>query len=82
MTAKVIGYAPCKVLVVPRAARLVLKKILTATDGSQIDTAKENSADIIIMGSYGRTGLKRLLMGSVCERVIGYAECAVLIVKA
>ncbi|MBU0700851.1 universal stress protein [bacterium] len=42
--------------------------------------AREN-ADIIIMGSHGRTGLLRLLMGSVAERVIGHASCPVLIVK-
>ncbi len=33
------------------------------------------------MGSNGRTGLKRLLMGSVTEKVIGYAPCPVLVVK-
>ena len=33
------------------------------------------------MGSHGRTGLKRLLMGSVTERVIGQAPCPVLVVK-
>lgn len=45
------------------------------------DIAREQKADIIIMGSHGRTGIKRLLMGSVTERVIGHAECAVLVVK-
>jgi nucleotide-binding universal stress UspA family protein len=33
------------------------------------------------MGSHGRTGLKRLLMGSVTERVIGQSPCPVLVVK-
>jgi nucleotide-binding universal stress UspA family protein len=33
------------------------------------------------MGSHGRTGVKRLLMGSVTEKVIGYAPCPVLVVK-
>lgn len=47
-----------------------------------VDTAKEKKADLIIVGSYGRTGIERLLMGSVTERVIGHAECAVLVVKA
>ncbi|MFZ5907090.1 MAG: universal stress protein [Nitrospirota bacterium] len=46
-----------------------------------IDTAKEYQADIIIMGSLGRTGLKRLLMGSTTERVLGHAAFPVLIVK-
>jgi nucleotide-binding universal stress UspA family protein len=41
---------------------------------------KEN-IDVIIMGSHGRTGLKRLLMGSVTEKVIGHAACPVLVIK-
>ena len=47
-----------------------------------IEISKQNKADLIIVGSHGRTGLARLLMGSVTERVIGLAEVAVLIVKA
>jgi nucleotide-binding universal stress UspA family protein len=47
-----------------------------------IETSKKNKADFIIVGSHGRTGLARLLMGSVTERVIGHAEVAVLVVKA
>jgi nucleotide-binding universal stress UspA family protein len=47
-----------------------------------IETSKQNNADFIIVGSHGRTGLARLLMGSVTERVIGHAEVAVLVVKA
>jgi nucleotide-binding universal stress UspA family protein len=44
--------------------------------------AREQKADIIIMGSHGRTGLRRLLMGSVTENVIGHAPCPVLVVKS
>lgn len=43
--------------------------------------AKEYNSSIIIMGSHGRTGIRRLLMGSVVERVIGYAPCPVLVIK-
>jgi len=46
-----------------------------------IDVAKEQRADMIIMGSLGRTGIKRLLMGSTAERVLGHASFPVLIVK-
>jgi nucleotide-binding universal stress UspA family protein len=45
------------------------------------DTARDQKAGLIVMGSHGRTGLKRLLMGSVTERVIGHAPCPVLVVK-
>jgi len=148
VTARVIGYAPCKVLVVPKAAKVTYKNILVATDGSKyseaasreaisiakrtgsdlivlsvatkdenlpaakrsvnevkkiaekegirievlttkgmpyeviVKTAKEKDAGVIVVGSYGRTGIKRLLMGSVTARVIGHAECPVLVVKS
>lgn len=45
------------------------------------DLARELPADLIIMGSHGRTGLKRLFLGSVTEKVIGQAPCPVLVVK-
>lgn len=46
------------------------------------DMAKEHNSDVIIMGSHGRTGIRRFLMGSVTEKVIGYAPCPVLVVKS
>ncbi|MDZ4383640.1 MAG: universal stress protein [Thermodesulfovibrionia bacterium] len=46
-----------------------------------INAAKEKRVDLIVVGSHGRTGLDRLLMGSVTERIIGHADCAVLVVK-
>jgi nucleotide-binding universal stress UspA family protein len=145
--AKVVGHAPCKVLVVPRAARIGYKNVLVATDGSEhartagteaieiakrtgshlivisvvpsedqkekartnagdialaaqqagihaetialvgkpheiiAETAKSMGVDLIVMGAYGKTGLKRLLMGSTTEKVIGLANCAVLVAK-
>ncbi len=47
-----------------------------------LEEAKAADADLIVVGTHGRTGLDRLLMGSVAERVIGFAECPVLAVKA
>ena len=46
-----------------------------------IDLAHKQGVDLIIMGSHGRTGLTRMLLGSVTERVIGLAPCPVLVVK-
>jgi nucleotide-binding universal stress UspA family protein len=46
-----------------------------------IDFAKEKGVDLIVMSSHGRTGLGRLLMGSVAELVMRRAECPILIVK-
>lgn len=166
VTAKVIGHAPCNVLVVPKDAKVDLKRILVATDGSRysekaameavsiakrsgahltivavvpsesispldivhtemhrdliaekeqkvaqcnidgvkglaekegvavsnlilegrpheaiVDIAKEKEIDLIVIGSHGKTGLEKLLMGSVTERVIVLSPCAVLVVR-
>jgi nucleotide-binding universal stress UspA family protein len=43
--------------------------------------ARENGCDLIVMGTHGRTGLGRLLMGSVAEEVVRKAPCSVLTVK-
>ncbi len=43
---------------------------------------EKSMQDLIIVGSHGRTGIQRLRMGSVTERVIGHSETAVLVVKA
>lgn len=43
--------------------------------------AEASSADLIVMGTHGRTGLSRLLMGSVAEQVVRRASCPVLTVK-
>lgn len=146
--AKVIKHASCKVLVVPRAARIEFKKILVATDGSDhskaavrealgiakcsesllialssardqselteaqalvkqvvetgvregvtvesvtpigkssnaiIETAGGRGVDLVIMGSYGKTGLSKALMGSSTEKVIEQVGCAVLVIRA
>ena len=47
-----------------------------------VEEAEKRQVDMIVMGSHGRTGLKRLLMGSVTGKVIGHAPCSVLVVKA
>ncbi len=46
-----------------------------------IAAAKENDCDLIVLGCYGRTGLDRLLMGSVAQQVVTRAACPVLVVK-
>lgn len=76
-------------------AQAYVEKITTAADGlgvkseglvahgrpdeAIVTAAKDKKAGLIVVGSYGKTGLERLLMGSVTERVIGHADCAVLV---
>lgn len=45
------------------------------------ELAKKEGVDAIVMGSHGRTGIRRLLMGSVTEGVINLSPCPVLVVK-
>jgi len=46
-----------------------------------LQLARKTNADLIVMGTHGRTGVGRLLMGSVAERVLREAACPVLTVK-
>jgi nucleotide-binding universal stress UspA family protein len=46
-----------------------------------IDFAKKETIDLIVIGTKGRTGLKRFLMGSVANGVIQHAHCPVLLVR-
>ena len=43
--------------------------------------AEELTADLIVLGSYGRKGIQRLMVGSVAENVIRHAHCPVLVVR-
>ena len=45
-----------------------------------VDFAKTERADLIVVGSHGRRGVGRFLLGSVAERVLRTAECPVLVV--
>lgn len=45
------------------------------------DLATEVKADLIVIPSHGRTGVKRLLLGSVAERVVRLAHCPVLVLR-
>nr|HID58254.1 universal stress protein [Desulfobacterales bacterium] len=46
-----------------------------------IEVAKELKSDLIVMGSHGHTGIGKILIGSVTERVIGGAPCPVLVAQ-
>jgi len=47
-----------------------------------VRTAKEWPADIIVIGSHGRHGIQRALLGSVAEAVMRHAPCPVLVIRA
>ncbi|HVX93508.1 MAG TPA: universal stress protein [Polyangia bacterium] len=47
-----------------------------------LDAAASEKADLVVMGSHGRTGVKRLLLGSVAEHVLRHAKCPVVTIHS
>jgi nucleotide-binding universal stress UspA family protein len=68
----------------PEDARIDVKHCLVAGGSAEeiISLAQDEGCDLIVMGTHGRTGLCRLLMGSVAEEVLRKAPCPVLTVKS
>jgi len=71
--------------IVKQAEKEGLKAKSVLTKGEPHDQivrhARNHKADLIVMGTYGRRGAERILIGSVAERVIEYAPCPVLVVR-
>jgi nucleotide-binding universal stress UspA family protein len=72
-----------------QAARAMARQGLTVTTVARegyapdviVDEAKSHQADLIAMGTHGRTGLAHLLLGSTAERVVQHAPCPVITVR-
>jgi nucleotide-binding universal stress UspA family protein len=58
-------------------------ELITSTSavGGIVAFAEKENIDLIVMGTRGRSGLKKLLLGSVASGVVSYAHCAVMVVK-
>jgi nucleotide-binding universal stress UspA family protein len=68
---------------VPRDVRLALRVEKCESVHEAIQTfASSEGVDLLVMGSHGRSGFKRILLGSVAERVIRQAPCPTMIVSA
>lgn len=52
------------------------------THSAILEIADAKQFDLIVMGTHGRTGLSRLMLGSVAEKIVRYAKCPVLTVHA
>lgn len=50
-------------------------------DGTIVEYAESKDIDLVIMGTRGRSGVKKLLLGSVASAVVTYSPCPVMIVK-
>ncbi len=81
--------------VIQREAAAAIDRVRTMADGVHLETvilegkpaaeivrfATEKRIDLIVIGTQGKRGLERLLLGSVAEQVIRSAPCKVLVVK-
>ena len=52
-----------------------------ATWRGVVQTAESKQADLIVMGSHGRSGLEKLVLGSVTQAVLSHTKCPVLVVR-
>jgi nucleotide-binding universal stress UspA family protein len=64
---------------------VVLETKLIGSDpsivGSIVDYAEGQNVDLIIVGTKGRTGLKKIMLGSIASGIVTYAHCPVMVVK-
>lgn len=69
--------------VTPRDPQVSFERRLATGDPASeiVRLAEEEGADMIVMATHGRTGLSRLVMGSVAEAVVRHARCPVMTFK-
>jgi nucleotide-binding universal stress UspA family protein len=77
-------YQTLQAFLPPRLAKypVELRVVVGSPFERIIETAVHDQSALIVMGTHGRTGLSRLIVGSVAERVVRLAPCPVLTVKA
>jgi nucleotide-binding universal stress UspA family protein len=69
--------------VTPKATTTIATRTRFGSPGAQVLAAlsDDRSVDLVVTGSHGRTGLKRMMMGSVAEKVVRHAPCPVLVAR-
>jgi len=69
--------------ILPSDPTIAVEHLLVEGDPATgiLQVAQERQCDLIVMGTHGRTGLGRLLMGSVAEQIVRKASCPVLTLK-
>lgn len=72
--------ALCKEGGAPVTLEVRLVEEVTASNGI-VQTAKDEGADLIVMGSHGRTGIARLMLGSVATKVVAESAVPVLVCR-
>jgi nucleotide-binding universal stress UspA family protein len=73
-----------KMISTSRADKIITDKVVISGNPVEVilDQAKHRKTDLLIVGTHGRRGMKRLMLGSVAEAVVRRAACPVFIVKA
>lgn len=78
--------APAQVRTVADALNRGLSVVTAVTSGlvarQIVSYARKNAIDLVVIGTHGRTGVTRALLGSVAEAVVRHAPCRVLTVPA
>jgi universal stress protein A len=64
-----------------KSVRFEHRLVMGSAADDIVRIANEEGVDLIVIGTHGRTGLKRVLMGSVAECVMRLATCPVLTIK-
>jgi nucleotide-binding universal stress UspA family protein len=54
---------------------------LVSAEATIVDYAESHQIDLIVVGTRGRTGFSKVLLGSVASRVVEYSHCSVIVVK-
>jgi nucleotide-binding universal stress UspA family protein len=54
---------------------------LVSAEATIVDYAESHKSDLIVVGTRGRTGFSKILLGSVASRIVEYAPCSVVVVK-
>ncbi len=70
-------------LIKVKRARMRVKVLLLEGEPHQriVELARKKRADLVVIGTHGRTGLPKFLVGSVAERVVRLAPCPVMTVR-
>jgi nucleotide-binding universal stress UspA family protein len=59
----------------------IIEDPISRVGSAIVDYAERENVDLIVIGSRGRTGFKKMLLGSVASDVVTYAHCPVMVVK-
>jgi nucleotide-binding universal stress UspA family protein len=66
---------------VPQFKSEIIEDVVSRIGGAIVKYAENEKVDLIVVGTRGRSSLKRMLIGSVASDILHYAHCPVMIVK-